>query len=347
MTQKKHDYLSQQQTVALKGLLALCVLTSHVVPASGVFSGSILNPLVASLGYLSVSVFFFLSGYGIMAQYAMKREQYLEKFLRNRILSIYLMTFFLVILYAVFHTFAGNQFPISQLLQSLTFGATIVPNGWYLQVVTLFYLIWYLSFRFVDRSNVRSTAICVAILMYMCIAAVFLSTTWWECSLSFLLGICWQKNKERIDEMIFAVRGRWALLLAGVLATFCLCFLLASKRFLPLSTETDFLFRMFFRVLSSALFVVLALLAVGCIDFTKCSVFCFLGRYSIEIYILQGIPLHLFKTGVLAVRNGWLYVSCVVIGTILISVMLHPVIQVVANIPRKQLSFSNLTFDKR
>lgn len=69
----------------------------------------------------------------------------------------------------------------------------------------------------------------------------------------------------------------------------------------------------------------------------NCRVLRFVGKLSMEVYVLQGISLHLFKVGALKIENGWLYIAVVIAATILMAVAMHPVIQFVTNIPKKYL----------
>ena len=329
------EYLSKNQTTALKGMLALCVLLCHVVPASGVFQGSILSPLFGSLGYLSVAVFFFLSGYGIAVQYQAKKEYYLKTFLKNRVASIYCLTLFLTILYGVFRILVGVRFSLFEILQSLLIGNTIVSNGWYLQIVLLFYILWYLTTKHIKDEQARYAALCVAVLLYMLIGMLFLAHFWFQSSLGFLLGVFWQRNKQRLDNWLFFSRKRVFAVLSITVIAFCITYLLASKGFIP-HKAISAIFRSVMSCLSAALFVVLVLMfnmLFGKVF--NCNALQFVGKLSMEIYVLQGIPLHIFKTGKLSIGNGWLYIVCVIAVTVLLSIAMHPIIQFVTNIPKK------------
>ena len=59
------DYLSRNTTNSLKGVMALMVLLCHLHGRVQLFSNSILGTLFTAFGYLAVSGFFFLSGYGL------------------------------------------------------------------------------------------------------------------------------------------------------------------------------------------------------------------------------------------------------------------------------------------
>ena len=351
----KENYLSVKQSTALKGLFAIGVLVCHVVPASGLVANNILSPLLGSLGYLCVAAFFFMSGYGIAAQYYAKGEQYLKGFLKNRVLSIYLLTLFLIVVYAIFRILVGVQIPMFDLLQSFLIGNTIVSNGWYLQVVVIFYLFWYLTVRFIKKEKTQFIALLALVLTYMLIGRLFLSNFWYQSSLGFLLGVYWQKNKQKIDNWLF-LKGKRPLMLILSFLGFFITYALSNSSFIklidtfcekilstPKNIFTNIIFcrdvRIVMACLSAVLFVIF-ILALNTIfsQLINCGLLKFLGKYSLEIYVLQGIPLHIFKVGILKIENGYLYIVCVILSTIILAVVMHPLIKFITNIPKKYLN---------
>ncbi|MBQ8325263.1 MAG: acyltransferase [Clostridia bacterium] len=345
-TFQQKDYLDLQISGALKGWLAVCVLASHAIPAAGIFAGSIINPLVASLGYLSVSVFFFLSGFGIMAQWERRKEAYLDCFLRTRVLSHYLLNVFLIVIYSLFAIFVGKNFSLIEFLQSFAIGSTIVSNGWYMQVLLLFYLLWYVCAKTLAPSK-QAFLITVSVLVlgYMIVGFCFMTSTWWESSLSFLLGIFWQRNKEKIDNIIFKSKKQWIVLLCLSVISFSGFFLLANINLLSGNAFLNTIVRMTAKSISSPIFVALVLFVCMSLPikwFLSWPISRFLGNVSLEIYVLQGIPLAILRNHV-SVENGWIYIMFVVLGTALLVVFLRPIIRFIIFIPKKVLLLSKAT----
>ena len=62
-------YLDKQNTDCLKGLCAMAVVISHLCSQTGIGSSLGLGAIYSALGYLAVSVFFALSGYGLAFSY--------------------------------------------------------------------------------------------------------------------------------------------------------------------------------------------------------------------------------------------------------------------------------------
>ena len=334
------DYLNRERTTGLKGLLALGVLLSHMIPASNLFSNRIIIAMFSSLGYLSVSVFFFMSGYGIMAQYQKNQEKYLGSFLKNRVLSIYLLSVFLIVLYSVFHAVIGQGDSVFEIFQSFLIGRTIINNGWYLQIVLLFYILWFICTKYIKNPQKQFLVLCVLIACYMVVGVLTLSKTWYECSICFLIGIFWQKNREKIDIWMETNKRERLLLFVAAAIVFTATYMLSFKTLIPSNKVLDSLLHVVTAVISSSLFVVLTLMInifFAKARFLESNTLRFIGERSMEIYVLQGIPLVLFAETVFNIGNSFLYILAVAVVTALLSIILHPLIRYITNIPKKYL----------
>lgn len=331
----KDDYLSLQQTEAIKGALAVCVLLSHTVPGSGMVKGSILSSLIGSLGYLSVSVFFFLSGYGIMAQHRKRGEDYCRIFLKNRVLSTYFLTISLIVVYGMFHLLCGRLVDWRMVINSFLIGNTIVSYGWYLQVIVLFYLIWYICYRYIHSAKMRSAMLGAMVIMYMVLAAIFFSgSTWYECSLSFLLGIGFQVHRDKFEQAILATKGRHIVGALLAFGSFAGCYIAMHINWVENST-INLSVKLAFRITSSPAFCVFVVLMMAMLKLSQCKMLRYLGSLSLGIYVFQGIPLALFHSDYLYIQNGWLYCVCVIISSFLLAWAMQPGILWVMNLPRK------------
>lgn len=66
MKDMRQPYFCKQETIAIKGLLAIMVLLHHLYQQTHFFCNSdFIDYFFRSFGYIAVSGFFFLSGYGI------------------------------------------------------------------------------------------------------------------------------------------------------------------------------------------------------------------------------------------------------------------------------------------
>lgn len=97
MTYNK-DYLSLQQTNNWKGICIVLVIFHHLNIFAGV--GDVYN-IFGNVGYIAVGGFLFISGYGLMFQFASKGSEYIKKFLKKRILTVIIPAFFMSGIYYV------------------------------------------------------------------------------------------------------------------------------------------------------------------------------------------------------------------------------------------------------
>ena len=92
------EYLSKDQCNAIKGLLAILVVLTHIV--ARITSGILLRNIFSYLGYLCVSGFFFFSGYGLVVSYHLKGQKYAVRLLKKSVMLLALYGVYSVIYYA-------------------------------------------------------------------------------------------------------------------------------------------------------------------------------------------------------------------------------------------------------
>ena len=112
-------YLSKRNTDCLKGILAVLVLIHHLTQNSGLLMDTPLRGVFANLGYLSVSAFLFLSGYGMMASYNKKGKKYAEQLPLKRMLPFYCIIIILIVMHAIEKSLGGSVPTFEELAVSL------------------------------------------------------------------------------------------------------------------------------------------------------------------------------------------------------------------------------------
>ena len=138
------SFLEKGNTDCLKGIFAVAILLCHLCGRTGIGSSIGLGPIYTAMGYLSVAIFLVLSGYGLAYSYDQRKERYLSGFFFNRVLSLYVLQCVLIIVYGTLkYFFSKDAIQIRDVIQSFLFGKTVISNGWYLQVILLFYLLFY------------------------------------------------------------------------------------------------------------------------------------------------------------------------------------------------------------
>lgn len=319
MLRHRTEYLSKNNLDCLKGIFAIAIIICHLFSKTkfGVDFG--LGPIFTSLGYLSVSIFLFSSGYGLTISYINKGKQYLNGFLVKRVLPIYIINSLLVLLYALYDLIFGNEISLKIVIQSFLFGNTVVKYGWYIQMILLFYIFYYFAIKYFSLNKGIIVLSVLMVLYYLFCGLSGLSSTWYECSGAFLLGIIWAKNKLKIDKCCNS--KKYLIFLIAGMMFFGITYIFGNVKFMP-----EFI-RITIKFISAVLFVIMMLLLIMKIkiDFQPIK---FLSKDFFEIYILQGLFISLFNE-VLIIENTALYCATCIGCTIIAAIIVHPVLQLI------------------
>ena len=287
------------------------VIISHLSGRVQLFSNSIFGTIFGACGYLAVSMFFFLSGYGLYEQYSKNPESYVRRFPGKKILPYYAMCCAVIVIYLI-RDLAVGAVSWPQLVQSFFVGDTIVDNGWYLQTQLVLYLIFYLSFRILKSKGLWLTLSASVLYCAVC-AAAGLPEFWYEAVFCFVFGAFVSKNKHRIVPLLQG-KIRTVLLLGGIGVAFVITLLLGNKAILPTAA------RIVVKMVSTICFSSAVVLAVSLVK-TENPVTAFLGQYSFEMYVLQGLFLWGYRP---VIQNDWLYILAVSCSTFIAALIAKP-----------------------
>ena len=139
------DYLSLDAMTCLKGVMALFVLLHHLAQKK-LFQETNTIPIFEQIGFLFVGVFFMCSGYGLYKSFKTKAN-YLDGFLKRRILPIVIAYYVMIIIYAVYHILTGSKFTTAEWILKLSGLVLINTQGWFVPVIILMYLSFYFIFK--------------------------------------------------------------------------------------------------------------------------------------------------------------------------------------------------------
>lgn len=311
---RENKYLSPDNTTCLKGIFAVFVLIHHLYQYSGLFHNSPVGMIFQAFGYLSVGMFFFYTGYGMM--FSKDKEGYVKTIGKKRILPLYIFYVFLILLYLLWQLVLQYQITPSLILQSFLFGKTIVPLGWYLQVTFVVYLILWAVFSLVKSEKKCLLVTGIALLTYCFICnCIGLPTTWYESIFCVLLGMTWAVYKDSIDRII--IKNKW---MAFIITGFIFVVFLAGTKVSPiLQTELKIISAVAF-----AVFVTVATIVLLRVFYNN-PVTKILGKYSLEIYVCQGFFLLLRKEGRIYIDNPYIFIGIVIVGTAILAVLIKPV----------------------
>ena len=313
----RKDYLSKENTNCMKFLFAVAIVFCHIFAYNPFGKGIGIGAIITAFGYLSVSVFLFFSGYGLTVQYMSKGDRCFEGYFKKRILPIYIIQILLILFYTVFKLIIKYAVSYKTIIQSFLFGNTIVQYGWYLQMIILFYIIYYLAFRKTTAKN-GIIKLCVALVIYTVLCVTLkLPSNWYEASFSFLLGAIWALKKEKIDSKM-NVLHKYVFTFILSLIVFVCSFVLGNSGILPIY------FKILVKMFSAVFFVVCVLFLVMKIRI-KYKTLEFAGKYYFEIYFMQGFVILLFNETIVINNDLLRYIICYA-SVFALAILVKPVV---------------------
>ncbi|AQX04960.1 acyltransferase [Elizabethkingia meningoseptica] len=302
----KYFPFTVQASSSLKGILSILIILSHIN-----FHADL--PVFLTITHWSgtkVALFFFISGYGLMASYQKKEENYLNNFLSKRIWNIIKPLLLITILFLAFNYLDTGVWMSNIFSDLLIKGNTPLPYSWFAYAIIIFYLLFYIVFRFSWRKEIK--------ILWMFIltfgVTVFLwkigyDRAWWVSNLAFPLGMVYQ-YKEKI--IINISRTKFGNLLLVPLCCFAALLIAILK----------------IDILYSFAYVFIALMVIVLISYVKMPQsfpFIFLGKISYETYLVHGAVLTLLRGQHIYIANGYLYLLTAIIVTVLMSYILNSV----------------------
>ena len=194
-----NDYLGVKSTTGLKGFLALGIVFHHL--SQWITTGEEFS----NFGYMGtyiVSIFFFLSGYGLYIQNE-RKENYLDNFLVKRLSRIFIPFVFISSIYLIYRKINGQVLSSSFFIDLFKKGSTVIYNGWFVDIIILMYIFFYISFRVFSNKTIAILANTVFIIFYIVLAIRLEYGFWWYNSVfPFIIGLVWAKNQEKIDGVL-------------------------------------------------------------------------------------------------------------------------------------------------
>lgn len=267
---------SKQATVPLRGLLAIGIVLHHLslrlVETSPDCHWIWLQ--FSFWGAPIVAVFFFLSGYGLMVSLITKGHEYLDGFLKKRLLKIVLpLVLCSIVFEATSITLWGGQ--IADFRKDWPF----LPNCWFCVTIIIYYFAFYITALLFKSSPIKvAYSMWLFSFVYVFLFKVMDFCNWWyQMVLSINIGMTLAYYETAIRNVLYKYKRIIVLLL------FLLTFL--SVYWASCSKTDNFPVGMM--VLS--LVVGLLIYSSLCLRPIKSNrLLTFFGRYSFEIYLIHG-----------------------------------------------------------
>lgn len=314
-----NDYLGVKSTTGLKGFLALGIVFHHL--SQWVTTGTEFS----NFGYMGtyiVSVFFFLSGYGLYVQNE-RKGSYLDNFLVKRLSKILIPFIIISSIYLIYRSINGQVLSSSFFIDLFKKGSTVIYNGWFVDIIILMYIFFYISFRVFSNKTTAILVNTLFIIFYIVLVIKLEYGFWWyNSSLPFALGLVWAKNKENIDRLL---KKYYFIPLVSVTVL------------LFVSHQYSFILQKFHLVdnysyalaanIDNVIFTFYLILIVRKIDFSN-KYLLFLGKISFELYMIHGLVMSIFgKYFVTSRLNDVIFTILILIVSISLAWLINAIIK--------------------
>ncbi len=312
----KKEYLSKDNSNCAKGIFCVFILLAHLYTSTNgggwgpVRIVQACNVVAMAMGYLSVAMFFFFSGYGLFSQYTERGREYLRTFPKKRMLPLYVNCVILIAVYTVLRILVyGEALPAWHIAQSFLWGKTVIVYGWYLQTILLLYVAFWAIFSLCRRGEVARWLMLAFLLVYALVCALCgIEGTWYEAVLPFWLGMVWRAQKSALDRWL---SSKYFWKLSGAFIVFAVLFVLGIISLLGA-------FRMPVRMLSMVVFAVLVMVLLSRISVAN-PITRFFGKYSLEIYVAQGAVLTFLHSRIIYISHPLAYCAVAVPAVLLVA----------------------------
>lgn len=249
-------------TSYIKALLSIVVILHHL---SFRYKENIFLNQFSMMGTICVALFFFLSGYGLMVSFVKNKKIYLRDFLKNRFSKLLPAFFIATVLYTSYSiAFYGWQYVLARFVN----GFPPLPTSWFVYAISWLYLSFYIACK-LFKNLLAFNAVLLIINIFYCIIVLFIFGWggWWVNAIfAFNLGVALVSIEHHIN---FNKQINISVLII-------------------LSTITIFSVYCQWTVIYNLTICILVWFVFRGINPPEIPFFRVLGKYSYEIYLVQG-----------------------------------------------------------
>ncbi len=296
---EKDNCLSLDWFNAQRAFFAMMVVFHHMVKYTSISNFPL--TIYENLGYLSVSVFFLISGYGLTLKYENGRQ---NKYIARKIILLVLEYIFVFGLYAIWNILLDGYFDIQQLKSDFEQGILYVDNSWYILAIIIIYLAFD-AFFWLKNNRYPDNKLIIWMSLFGLVYSILLiylrwGTYWYVSYWAFVAGIVLRENKEKFIRVI---REKQNVIMAVDIVIFAICFIGSLFR-IPWSI--NFVLKVICSLSFSLLFVFLGMI----LRYESVPSIKLISKISLEIYLLHGLAFRILRNKLWFVNNEILFSIC-------------------------------------
>ncbi len=212
------DFFTLQQTKNIQGIACIFVILHHLVQQVSGYGVINKGPvtILNDTGIFFTAIFFFVSGYGLMISLETKPD-YLDKFLLKRLPTVLIPFWIVNIIGVILNIFLYG--PVNSPLENLfdILGLTLInSNGWFIIEITIFYIIFFILFKFIRKKDVALVLMILAVLVVISFSSHqghdlgekvhwFRGEWWYNSTITFAYGLVYGRFKKQLDSFFASI----------------------------------------------------------------------------------------------------------------------------------------------
>lgn len=309
LSEYNDNCLDPHLTTREKGIAAILIILHHLSQRVTVFG---ILSLMNYVGFILVSVFFFLSGYGLMFG-VLYKPNYLDNFFKKRVMTIMIPYWIVNSFKILFDMIYGIKHNIFDYILSYL-GIDVITGTWFVTSILIFYLLFFVAFKFFKKNQYAVLMLFLEILFYCAVCSLLNLHTSYTASVSaFILGIIWHYIGNRFALF---VRNHYMKKLFAFVGIFI--FLFMSRLCLMYMGYEYGVLHIFLRNLISVLFILNVIVIMQKVQLSK-GIFDWLGGISYELYIVHFVLLDMLE--IVGLRENEFVVTVVVLSLLMASIL--------------------------
>lgn len=264
-----------------------------------------------------------MSGYGLQKSF-INKENYLEKYLANRLPKIIIPYVVANLVYICFYNIFGIHMSLRNLFIGLVNGSPIVENSWYIIIIMIFYIFFYFAMRFSKKRKENTIYWSILFfIMHIVICRKFNYGSWWyNTFIACIIGIIWATYEARINVIL---KKYYLLFFLISTISFFLIYLTLFHNLIPNFIISDSVY-IKLTMVTSIFFPIIVLLFLLKCNFGN-SILNKIGNVSLELYMYHGLFLILFQTEHFMIKNSNVFIILCLVCSYLFSYFINRINQ--------------------
>lgn len=308
------NYLAKDRMFAIRGFAVLIPVFDHIY--NSLANGGRISYYLSEFAEFTPCMFFVISGYGLMKQNLLK-DDYSKGFLLKRFPKV-LVPYIMATLAFVAANFVFNGFLYGpgDIIHAILCGDPIVKFSWYVIHILLFYLWFFILMKICGKR--KGLLIAGGVVYYVVTTIVFMKLGfgmhWWGTTFGLVEGMIFAVYENQIYDFF---HKKYGIKIVGVLLALIVV-LLCEPHIINATGLGNYFpqHAVFDLLLCASMFILLVGAKIGN-PVTR-----FLGKYSYEIYLLQGLFILAGRSDKMLLSEN-VFIVFVLVGSIVSGIVLY------------------------